>query len=76
MKPDFTTMSHKELRIYVLEHRDDDEAFYAYMDKLNTDCNRVTHPPLKSMEDMENYPDFLEKMRRDPGRKLPKETQS
>jgi len=32
-KPDFNLMSRKELRAYLLEHRNDDEAFYAYMDK-------------------------------------------
>jgi hypothetical protein len=35
MKPNFTAMSRKELRAYILENRDDDEAFYAYMDRLN-----------------------------------------
>ncbi|MEG4441922.1 hypothetical protein QUB47_06295 [Microcoleus sp. AT9_B5] len=67
MKPNFNEMSKKELRNYVLAHRDDDEAFYAYVDKINAEGNRVTHPPLKSLEDMENYPEFLEKLRRDPG---------
>jgi hypothetical protein len=39
IKPDFKTMSTKELRAYVLSHRDDQEAFYIYVDKLNI------HPP-------------------------------
>ena len=33
-KPNFPAMSKKELRAYVLAHRDDDEAFYAYTDKI------------------------------------------
>ena len=33
MKPDFQSMSVKELRAYVLEHREDDEAFYALVDR-------------------------------------------
>jgi len=67
MKPNFNEMNKKELRTYVLAHRDDNEAFYAYMDKINAEGNRVTHPPLKSLEDMENYPEFLEKLRGDRG---------
>jgi hypothetical protein len=67
MKPNFNEMSKKELRTYVLAHRDDNEAFYAYVDKINAEENRVTYPPLKSLEDMENYPEFIEKLRGDPG---------
>lgn len=65
MKPDFQAMSRKEFRAYVLKNRDDDEAFYAYMDKVKTETKRVKHPPLKSINDLENYPDFLEKIRRE-----------
>lgn len=65
MKPDFQAMSRKELRAYVLAHRDDDEAFYAYRNKSKAEGNWVTHPPLKSINDMENYPEFLEKIRKE-----------
>ncbi|MFM6202728.1 MAG: DUF6887 family protein, partial [Dolichospermum sp.] len=34
-RPNFQDMSTKELRAYVLSHRDDQEAFYIYVDKLN-----------------------------------------
>ena len=34
-KPDFKTMNSQELKSYILSHRDDDEAFYAYVDKIN-----------------------------------------
>ncbi|MFN6569145.1 DUF6887 family protein [Dendronalium sp. ChiSLP03b] len=33
-KPNFQAMTKQELRAYVLEHRDDQEAFYAFADKL------------------------------------------
>lgn len=33
-KPLFQEMSSEELRAYVLSHRDDDEAFYAYVDRI------------------------------------------
>jgi hypothetical protein len=69
MKPNFQEISLAELRTYVLSHREDDSAFYTYVDRVNVEKERVTHPPLNSIEDMENYPEVLEKFRRDPGRK-------
>ena len=65
IKPNFQAMSRKELRVYVLEHRDDDEAFYAYRDKSKAEGKWVKHPPLKSIDDLENYPEFLEKIRKE-----------
>ena len=62
-------MSRKELKAYVLAHRDDDEAFYAYVDRLHAEGKWVKMPHLKSIEDMENYPEFIEKLRKDPGRR-------
>lgn len=62
MKPNFQAMSRKELRAYVLEHRDDNEAFYAYMDKSKAEGNWIKHPPFKSIDDLENYPDFIERL--------------
>ncbi|RCJ18354.1 hypothetical protein A6S26_28925 [Nostoc sp. ATCC 43529] len=35
VKPDFATMTTTELRAYVLENRDDEEALHAYLDKLH-----------------------------------------
>jgi len=34
MQPNFQAMSKKELRSYLLAHRDDDKAFYAYADRV------------------------------------------
>lgn len=34
MKPDFQAMTRKDLLKYILAHRDDDEAFHVYMDKV------------------------------------------
>lgn len=65
MKPDFQSMSRKELRAYVLEHRDDNEAFYAYRDKFKAEVKKVKYPPLKSIDDLENYPEVIEKMRQE-----------
>ena len=44
-KPDLKTMTSQELKSYVLSHRDDDEAFYAYIDKLNERKDRVVYRP-------------------------------
>jgi hypothetical protein len=65
MKPNFKEMTKQDLRAYVLAHRDDQEAFYAYVDILSTEENRVKFPPLKSINDMENYPDLLDRFSRD-----------
>ena len=65
MKPNFKAMSRKELKAYVLEHRDDNEAISAYIEKSEAEGNWVTMPPLKSMEDLDNYPEFLDKIRKD-----------
>ncbi len=38
-KPNFQAMSQKDLHAYILAHRDDQEAFYAYVDKLHAEAN-------------------------------------
>ena len=54
MKPDFQTMDNKELYTYVLEHREDDEAFYALVDRRRAaNPNRVSYPMPKNPEDFE-----------------------
>ncbi|OUL35526.1 hypothetical protein BV372_10775 [Nostoc sp. T09] len=63
-KPNFQAMSHKDLQAYVLAHRHDQEAFYAYVDKLNAEASWVEMPFLESPEDLENYPEFLEHVRK------------
>ncbi|WP_442948211.1 DUF6887 family protein [Nostoc sp.] len=62
-KPNFHAMSHKELHDYVLAHREDREAFYAYVDKLHIEGNWIEMPPLQSEQDLENYPQFIERIR-------------
>ena len=63
-KPDFQSMSQKDLRTYVLCHREDQEAFYAYVDKLYAEASWIEMPPLQSPEDLENYPEFIEYLRK------------
>ncbi|MGI0480663.1 DUF6887 family protein [Geminocystis sp. CENA526] len=57
-KPNFQRMSQKELHDYFLSHRDNQEAFYAYIDKLHQEGNWVEMPPLNSIEDSKLYPHF------------------
>ena len=59
-KPNFTTMNLKDLRQYILSNREDNEAFYTFVDRVDTEKKWINNPPLDSIEDMDNYPDFLE----------------
>jgi hypothetical protein len=65
-KENLQTMSLGELKAYVLSHREDDQAFYTYMDRLKTEATSTAYPPLKSIEDMENYPEVIERLKQDP----------
>jgi hypothetical protein len=62
-KPNFRVMSQKDLHNYVLSHRDDQEAFYAYVDKLHEEGNWIEMPPVESVEDLEKYPEFTARFR-------------
>jgi hypothetical protein len=62
-KPKFQAMSQKELQDYVLAHRDDQEAFYAYVDKLHAEASWIEMPPLESLQDLDKYPEFIERFR-------------
>lgn len=61
-QPNFQSMSIKELHTYVLAHRENIEAFHAYVDKLHAQATWVEMPPLQSLDDLQNYPDFLNKL--------------
>ncbi len=56
---DYQQMSRKELHNYVLANREDNAAFYAYVDLLDKVENWVEMPALKSPEDLDNYPEFI-----------------
>lgn len=62
-EPNFQTMSQKELHRYVLDHRDDQEAFYAYVDKLHKEGNWIEMPAVESVQDLEKYPEFTSRFR-------------
>lgn len=67
--PDFQAMSQQELQAYVLAHRNNQEAFYAYVDKLHAEAHWIEMPPFQSLEDLENHPECLDRLRSgsDPG---------
>jgi len=46
-----------------IKHRDDQEAFYAYIDRLHAEANWIEMPPLESLQDLDNYPEFVERFR-------------
>ena len=45
MSTDYSSMSDRELRRYMMEHRQDDNAFHAYMDRRNARPNRQVISP-------------------------------
>ncbi|WP_404787218.1 DUF6887 family protein [Altericista sp. CCNU0014] len=59
--PDFRLMSQDELRDYFLSHREDRDAFYAYVDRLHTEGDWVEMPPLESLQDLARYPEFTKR---------------
>lgn len=66
-QPNFQCMNLKELRAYVLSHRDDQEAFSCYVDKLNAEGNWVEMSPSASVDDLINYPEFLQRFSNEKG---------
>jgi hypothetical protein len=57
--PDFTQMDEQALRTYVLQHRDDEEAFQAFLDRARS------RPPLAVQEPGEPLPpEVMERIQR------------
>lgn len=54
VKPDFATMTTIELRAYLLEHRDDQEALHAYLDKLHAE-----NPSTRAYSSEDNVSDAI-----------------
>jgi hypothetical protein len=63
-QPSFQAMSQQELHSYFLAHRNDREAFYAYIDRLHQEGNWIEMPPVESVEDLEKYPEFTARFRK------------
>jgi hypothetical protein len=52
-KPNFDTMNEAELRSYVYEHREDQEAFYAFVDRLQAKPRGVVYPASMTPEEIQ-----------------------
>lgn len=66
-KPDFMTIPRAELRQYILDHREDEQAFQTYLNRFTSE-DAVVFPAPQSIEDLENFPELhkqnLEKLRK------------
>lgn len=51
-KPNFDAMSKAELRAYVIEHQDEQEAFYAFVDRLTAKPSSVVYPASMTPEEI------------------------
>ena len=60
MKLKFEAMSRQELRTYILEHREDEEAFQLYIDQVMAEPGEI-YPAPKTIEDLNNFPQLLPK---------------
>ncbi len=60
MKSKFETMSRQELRTYILEHREDEEAFQLYLDQVMAEPGEI-YPAPKNIEDLSNFTQLLPK---------------
>ncbi|PSB21240.1 hypothetical protein C7B65_04740 [Phormidesmis priestleyi ULC007] len=61
-QPNFEAMTRKELKAYMLAHRSNDAAFYAYMDKVNAEPPTEIFPAPKSLDDFQNFPPIIRKI--------------
>lgn len=53
MKPDFTAMTNLELRAYVVAHRRDRSAFYAFVDRFTANVSSETFAVPQSPDEVE-----------------------
>jgi hypothetical protein len=67
-KRDFISMSRAELRKYIIEHREDEEAFQVYLDRFKSDSSEIFPAP-QTIEDLSNFPELqrLRKQERNSG---------
>ena len=59
MKSKFEAMSRQELRTYILQNRDDDEAFQVYMDRALAEPGEI-YPAPQIIDDLKDFP-FLKR---------------
>jgi hypothetical protein len=54
MKSKFEAMSRQELRTYILEHREDEEAFQLYLERVMSEPGEI-YPAPQKIEDLSNF---------------------
>ena len=59
MKSKFEAMSRQELRTYILQNRDDNEAFQVYMDRALAEPGEI-YPAPQTIDDLKDFP-FLKR---------------
>ncbi len=59
----FDPMSREELRAYMLEHRDDEQAFHAYMDRLATEPV-LAHGTIEDLQNPDRFAEILERVKK------------
>ncbi|NER94730.1 MAG: hypothetical protein F6J86_12970 [Symploca sp. SIO1B1] len=59
-KFDFQTMPRKELRAYVLSHRDDEHALRIYMDRLKSESGIIRHQGSVTTDDLAQLEQLLQ----------------
>ena len=59
----YHSMSRAELRAYILEHRDDEQAFHAYMDKLKSEPV-LANGSMADLEDSARFSELLERVQK------------
>lgn len=62
MESKFEAMSRQELRAYILEHREDEEAFQLYLDRVMAVPGEI-YPAPQTIEDLSNFPQLFPKNR-------------
>lgn len=64
MSSRFDQMSLDEIKRYFLQHRDDTEAFYAYMDKLNASGRAIVIDPTDPESEEQAIAQIQERLQR------------
>jgi hypothetical protein len=66
-KPNYDAMSKAELRAYVIAHQDDQEAFYAFVDRLTAKPPSAIYPADMTLEEIHKAVlDIIEQKQRSP----------
>ncbi len=61
LKPNFQQMSRKELRTYVLAHREDDEAIRIYMERLHNEPGVIRQTGGLNEEDLNQLEQLIKR---------------